>query len=315
MLKQRRVNTLRPGDPFRDWLLDVLRERIRNKRCDVSVYRMGPASHTVCRYDFQGEDYGVVAKFYAEPTGWKRDYDPVRSMEREFEMLKKIGQIIDVPKAVAARKDFHCVLVTEYVRGEPLFKYMKHERELYDKLTMMAHALRKLHDHTRSHYRKQDEFARFHKVLDQLRLDYSTRLNYNRLLGNWWYSTLIDQPHGCMIHSDPNPVNYIFDHDRVYVLDLESSWEHANFVHDLGVVAAELKHYFAMHKGNDKRAEPYIGHFLWHYSRSQEEFYRITRALPFFMSLGLLRMARLGIGPEDSSYIFREAWACLRSLH
>jgi len=64
--------------------------------------------------------------------------------------------------------------------------------------------------------------------------------------------------------------NYVFSHDKVYVLDFESSWEHANFVHDLGIVAAELKHYFAMHKGNDKRAEPYSGHFLWHYSRDME---------------------------------------------
>jgi hypothetical protein len=68
-----------------------------------------------------------------------------------------------------------------------------------------------------------------------------------------------------------------------------------------------------MHKGNDQRAEPYIGHFLWHYSKSLEEFRRITLVLPFFVSLGLLRMARLAIGPEDSSYIFREAMACLRT--
>jgi Ser/Thr protein kinase RdoA (MazF antagonist) len=173
----------------------------------------------------------------------------------------------------------------------PLFKFMKSERGLYDKLTSMAHTLRKLHDHTRSYYSKQDEFKHFHKVLDQLQLNPDTRLIYNRLLGDWWYDTLIDQPHGCMIHSDPNPVNYVFDHDKVYVLDFESSWEHANFVHDLGIVAAELKHYFAMHKGNDQRAEPYIGHFLWHYSRSMEEFRRTTQALPFFISLGLLRMA------------------------
>jgi Ser/Thr protein kinase RdoA (MazF antagonist) len=118
-----------------------------------------------------------------------------------------------------------------------------------------------------------------------------------------------------MIHSDPNPVNYVFDHDKVYVLDFESSWEHANFVHDLGIVAAELKHYFAMHKGNDQRAEPYIGHFLWHYCRSMEEFRRTTQALPFFISLGMLRMARLNKGPVDSSYIFREAVACLRAKH
>ncbi len=31
-------------------------------------------------------------------------------------------------------------------------------------------------------------------------------------------------------------------------------------MHDLGIVAAELKHYFARHKGNGWRAEPYIGH-------------------------------------------------------
>ena len=313
MLKQRRVNTLRPGNHFRDWLIKVLGDRIRNNRCDVAVYRISPASHTVCKYDFLGEDYSVVAKFHAEPTGWKRDYDPVRSMEREFELIKKVEKIINTPVVLAARKDFHCALVTEYVHGKPLFEYMHHERDLYDRLIAIAHTLRRLHEHTRSHYQKQDEFAYFHKVLDQLQLDSSTRLRYNRLLGDWWYSTLIDQPYGCMIHVDANPFNYIFHHDTVYVLDLESSWGHANLVHDLGVVAAELKHYFAMHRGNDQRAEPYIGHFLWHYSKGEEEFQRITRALPFFMSLGLIRMARRRVGKEDSAYIFKEAFACLKS--
>ena len=81
-------------------------------------------------------------------------------------------------------------------------------------------------------------------------------------------------------------MNYVFDHDKVYVLDFESSWEHANFFHDLGIVAAELKHYFAMHKGNDQRAEPYIGHFLSHYSKSMDEFRRISEVLPFFIQPG-----------------------------
>jgi aminoglycoside phosphotransferase (APT) family kinase protein len=315
MLSEQRVNTLRPGDVFRDWLIGVLGDKIRNKRCDVAVYRISPASHTVCRYEFIGENYSVVAKFYAEPTGAMKSYDPVRSMERELKMLKRAQQIISTPRHVAARKDFHCVLVTEYVQGRPLCRFMNTENGLYDKLTALAHTLRKLHDHTRSQYRKQDEFAHFHKVLDQLKLDPPIRLRYNRLLGDWWYSTLIDQSHGCMIHNDANPVNYVFDHDKVYVLDFESSWEHANFVHDLGIVAAELKHFFAWQKGNDQRAEPYIGHFLWHYSRDEAEFHRITQALPFFMSQGLLRMARLGIDPDRSAYIFREALACLMVKH
>jgi hypothetical protein len=83
----------------------------------------------------------------------------------------------------------------------------------------------------------------FTRYLDQLKLNSDTRLRYNRLLGDWWYGTLIDLPYGCMIHSDPNTVKYVFDHDKVYVLDFESSWEHPNLVHDLGIVAAELKHY------------------------------------------------------------------------
>lgn len=315
MLSEKRVDTLRPGNVFRDWLIHVLGDRIKNNRCDAAVFLIGPASHTVCRYEFSGERYSVVAKFYAEPTGWRKNYDPVKSMEREFETLKAVERIIDIPKPIAVRRRFNCALVTEYVRGRPLYMYMKKEDGLYDKLILVAHTLRRLHDSTRTYYRKQDEFSHFHKVLDQLRLNRSTREGYNRLLGDWWYSTLIDQPYGCRIHNDANPVNYVFDGDRVYVLDLESSREHANAVHDLGIVAAELKHYFAMHKGDGQRAEPYIGHFLWHYSQSMEEFKRITNALPFFMALGLLRMGRLGIDPDNSAYIHREAMACLRAMH
>ncbi|MFB3765850.1 MAG: phosphotransferase [Methanotrichaceae archaeon] len=314
MSSEKRVNTLEPGDVFRGWLLEILGDRIDNKNCRVMVYRFRPASHTVCRYEFDGEGYSVVVKFFAEPTGWKRHYNPVRSLEREFDILKKIEQIIDIPEPIAMKRRFNCALVTEHIDGSPLYRYIKTEEGLYDRLTAVAQILRRLHDNTRSDYRKDWEFARFHKVLDQLGLDQSTRTKYNHLLGKWWYSPLINQPYGCRIHNDATPVNYLFNHQKLYAIDFESSWEHANFVHDLGIVAAELKHYFAEHKGNDQRAEPYIGHFLWRYSRNEEEFYSITRALPFFMSLGLLRMARLGLGQRHRAYIFREAMACLSTV-
>ncbi len=145
-------------------------------------------------------------------------------------------------------------------------------------------------------------------------LDTKTRTEYNRLLGAWWYSPLLDRQSGCRIHGDPNPLNYLFNHHRVYMLDFESSMEHANFVHDLGIVAAELKNHFAIQRGDARRAEPYIGHFLWQYSRNEPEFHAITRALPFFISLGLLRMARMKLGPDHRSFVFRESKACLESL-
>lgn len=313
MLSEHRVNVLRPGDVFRDWLIYELGDRIHNKRCDAIVYKIGPASHTVCRYKFDGEDISVVAKFYGEPTGWKKVYDPVRAMEREFKNLRKVGKIINVPRAIATHRDFHCVLVTEYVHGKPLYTFMQSERGLFDKLTAVAQMLRKLHDQTASSYRKQNEFAYYHSILDQLGLDRHARKKYDSLIGDWWYSTLIDQPGGCMVHNDANPVNYIFNQSGACALDFESSWEHANRIHDLGTVAAELKHYFAFHKNDGNRAEPYIGHFIWNYCRGEEEFYRVTKALPFFMSMGLLRIARLNIDPDHGAYVFREALACLKA--
>jgi tRNA A-37 threonylcarbamoyl transferase component Bud32 len=314
MSSEKRVSTLKPGDVFRDWLVDVIGDRIHNKKCNVAVYKFRPASHTVCRYEFEGEEYSVVAKFYAEPTGWRRHYNPVRSLEREYEILKNVEQIIDIPRPIAMRRRFNCALVTEYIDGSSLYRYIKTEDGLYDRLTAVAHTLRRLHDQTRSDYRKEQEFARFHKILDQLRLDPSTRMNYNRLLGEWWYSPLIDQSYGCRIHNDATPVNYLFNHRKLYAIDFESSWEHANMVHDLGIVAAELKCYFTMHRKDGQKAEPYIGHFLWHYSQNEAEFRRITQAIPFFMSLGLLRMARLGLGQRHRAFVFDEARACLEAV-
>jgi tRNA A-37 threonylcarbamoyl transferase component Bud32 len=315
MAKERRAATLKPGDVFRDWLVDVLGDRIRNKDCHVKVYRIFPASHTVCRFEFEDQDTSIMAKFYAEPTGWKRDYDAARSVNREFDILQQLQQIIDVPRPLAKSERFNCVLVTEYVKGRSLFKLMKAEDGLYDRLTAVARIQRRLHDSTVAYYRKDREFARFHKVLDQLKFDPSSRAQYNQMLGEWWRSSLLDRSWGCRIHSDATPANYIFNQDRIYALDFESSWKHANPVHDLGILSAELKHYFAIHRGDGERAEPYIGHFLWQYSHCQDEFRKITQALPFFMSLGLLRIMRLGLSPEHRAYIFRESLACLSAYN
>ena len=74
MAFEERVNLLRRGDPFRDWLVKNLGERIQEDRCDVVVFKLSTSSHAVCRYELRGEDFSVVSKFYAGPTGWKRKY-------------------------------------------------------------------------------------------------------------------------------------------------------------------------------------------------------------------------------------------------
>jgi serine/threonine protein kinase len=312
MISEQLVNTLRPGSVFRSWLIEILGDKIINKNCYVNVYKIFPTSHTVCRYEFVGEDYSVISKFLAEPVGWKKHKHPSNVMEKEYEMLKKLENIIDIPKPIEIKKEFHCALVTEYVHGNNLYHYMYENYKLYDKLTLLACTLKRLHNHTFSEYSKEKEFAHFHRVLDHIYLDTSSREKFNRLLGEWWYSPYLDLQRGCIIHGDANPQNYIFNHDKLYIVDFESSYDQANFVHDLGIVSAELKNFFWYKTGKCEEAEPYIGHFLWQYAKNEDLFQKITKALPFFMALGLARISRLNLSPNYRDFILKEVEACLK---
>jgi hypothetical protein len=97
MVSEHRVSILKPGTVFRDWLLDVIGDRIQNKYCNVVVYKIRDGSHTVCRYHFKGEGYSVVAKFYAEPTGWLRHYNAVESRKESSGRSKKSSRLSILP--------------------------------------------------------------------------------------------------------------------------------------------------------------------------------------------------------------------------
>jgi aminoglycoside phosphotransferase (APT) family kinase protein len=117
-----------------------------------------------------------------------------------------------------------------------------------------------------------------------------------------------------MVHRDVTPSNYIFHDGRPYALDFESSWSHAHPVRDLGILTAELKNQFELNKGGDWKAEPYIGNFLWEYSWDENDFKYITKVLPFFMSIGLLRSARIHQS-NHRNYLIREACECLKAIN
>ena len=309
------VSTLGPGDVFRDWLVYILGDRIKNKYCKVEVFKYSPSSHTVCRYKFKGEECSVIVKFFAEPTGKLKRYNAYEAMVKEYNNLMAVRSIINVPAPIAMHRDFNCALVTDYVSGKSLSWYISHERELYDRLGSVAYMQHRLHKHTRhDYYDKARDFANFHSVLDQLKLDSSTRSLFNELLGKWWYSPLLDQKQGCMIHRDATPSNYVFHKHVPYILDLESSWYNAHYARDLGIMCSELKNHFELHKGSGDLAEPYIGHFLWHYSKKESDFFNMTKIIPFFMSLGFLRSARLHRHYPHHEYLIKEAAACLKAL-
>ncbi|APH39726.1 phosphotransferase [Methanohalophilus halophilus] len=306
------VKKLKPGDPFRDWLVYMLKDRIQNKKCVVRVFQFS-GSHMVRRYEFEGEGFSVMAKFFNRPMGLIKKYDPDKAMVNEYKKLKRIKHIIDISRPIAINRNFDCVLVTEYVSGRPLYWYFHHENHLYDSLTAVAHLLRKLHDNTKTYYDREREFRMLKKNLDHLGLDRSTRKRYKKLLDSWWDSPFLDFGYGCMIHHDATPANYLIHRGRSYAIDFELSVRHGNPVHDLGILSAELKNYFAL-KGNDQQAEPYIGHFLWNYSKNKKEFDQITRILPFYMSYGLLRIARGNMHHGHKDYLLKEAESCLLTI-
>jgi len=308
--RERHVATLYPGDPFRDWLASVLNGRLPVRSAPAEVSLIRPASHTVCRYRFPGGPT-VIAKFFAEPTGANRRYNPEKAMESEFRLLKRANEVVMVPEPLAIRRDFNCVLVTSFVPGTPLTDCLRDEPGLYDRLTGVADLLNKLHGPASSSFRKEREFSNFHDVLDQNRLPTGEREHFNRLLGEWWYSGDLDRDRGCMIHRDATPANYILSKNGVVAIDFESAWTGAHPIHDLGVFCAEMKFSFFRRYGNPDTAEPYIGHFLWQYSRSPDEFAYVTRCFPFYLGLGYLRISRLDILQQEQEWLKKEAILCL----
>ena len=304
MSTERRVGRLKAGDAFRDWLADILGDRLPDPDGDARVYRIEPASHVVCRYEFAG-GVSVIGKFFGEPTGANSHYDPRKAMKNEYHRIRHVSSLVRVPPALAVKSRFHAALVTDYVPGPTIQELIVTKALRYDHLTGVAHLLRQLHDNTRTSCNRVREFSYFHKVLDQNRLSKHQRERFNRFLGTWWHSPRIRRDEGCMVHGDATPANYLVN-DSIWAIDFEGSRNHAHPIRDLGILAAEIKASPA-----NARAEGYIGHLLWHYSNSEEEFLHYSGDLPFFMALGYLRIARLPWWAGERCRLLREAEACL----
>ncbi|MDD4567607.1 MAG: phosphotransferase, partial [Methanoculleus chikugoensis] len=200
---------LESGDPFGDWLAGILADRLNGWRGKIRVFRMEPASHVVCRYEF-GPGLSVVGKFFGAPTGARTRYNADAAMKNEFLRLRHVSGWIRVPQAIATNSRFQSVLVTGHIPGPTLRELLDAGASLYDPLTGVAHLLRRLHDGTRTSFKRERDFAYFHAILDQNGLPGSRRKRFDRLLGAWWHSTRLDWT-GCMVHGDATPGNYLFD--------------------------------------------------------------------------------------------------------
>lgn len=314
-MSQSVTRVMEPGDAFRDWLVNIAGDRVKNKTCRVLEVPISPASHVVCKYVFDGENSAVIGKFFGLPTGKNSDYDAAKAMKNEYRLLKHASKAICNGRPLGKNAGFDCVLVTWFVKGKSFGDILRTEngKELMDRIAMIARLHRRLHTGTVQSYDKEREFANFHEVLNDLHLPHHTRERFNELLGRWWYSPLLDRKEGCMIHRDATPSNYIFSRRKVTAIDFESSWEGAHPAHDLGIFCAEIAHYFTRHKNAADKGMPYIDRYLRKYSMDKKELQYISHVLPFHMALGFLRIARLYFGSEYYHTLVWEAKNCLRS--
>ncbi|MFX0202338.1 MAG: aminoglycoside phosphotransferase family protein, partial [Candidatus Hodarchaeota archaeon] len=243
------------------------------------------------------------------------------------EQLGMDGDADHVVAPLGESKELSALLVTERASGQTLDYYIakavfeRQYDELFKTLSNLARFFAKLHEAAKTERPLSPDLPRFYlnSILDALNLgsiDYSKRAEIEEYAVRWWNKKdVFTSDRETIVHGDATPTNFLFDNENVTAIDLESmKW--ADRCWDLGFIAAELKHHFMWRAGNGWAAEPFIGHFLWQYVLNYGDtnfFYVITRKLPLYMSLGLLRIARNHyVGDMHIEHLIVEAKQCLR---
>jgi hypothetical protein len=232
----------------------------------------------------------------------EKEYSNLKRLRERFGMNKGAYRVV---APLGKNKDLSALLVTEMVPGKILDYYVakaiyeQQIKRLFDKLSYLARFFVKLHRNGETDRQVSPDLPRWYlgKLLHSLSkgaLTPSKRENIKKYAANWWEENDIFADREVIVHGDATPTNFFFQHHEVIGIDLDKmKW--ADRCWDLGFIAAELKHHFMWRMGNGWAAEPFIGHFLWEYAVNYGDpqfFYVITRKVPLYMSLGLLRIAR-----------------------
>lgn len=327
------LGVLPPDDPLNGYLRQQLCPQIGicSRKTDYHVFQFA-YSRNVYLYEGHNGAPKLVGKFFKSSNP-----DHARKLgESEFNNLIYLRSLgfskppHHVVKPYGFNPAIDNLLLTEYVPAESLSGIInsamhqgKHHR-LFRKLSALGQFLAHLHNRTVG-----DGTVNFDESLD-----YMGRL-LKSLIEKWgvqrehcdeffllreaWRSR------GCMwedrtvlVHGDATPSNLLFGKGReVVAIDLERmKW--ADRVFDLGRLCGELKHFFFQGTGNRFAAEPFIGHFLWeycsHFPERVDAFRAITRRLPFYMGITLLRIARNSwIDPDYRWRLIEEARQVLRA--
>jgi aminoglycoside phosphotransferase (APT) family kinase protein len=301
--------------PREDPLFDYLQSHIAPQ---LGFFDPG-ATYRVFRFDKSGDVYlyeekyqriRLVGKFF-KSSDRNRARQTGETEYRNLLYLRDIG-FSNAPHYVVRPYGFNTeidnLLVVEYIAADTLSSIIndalysgKHHR-LFRKLSSLAHFLVTLHNRTAGEVTVNfDEschyMGRLLKTLtERWGIGVEVTAEFGSLRELWRDRSCMWEDRNVLVHGDATPANFLFGGGaQVMAIDLEKmKW--ADRVFDLGRLCGELKHFFFRGTGDAGFAEPFISHFLWeygcHFPDRESAFYAITRRIPFYMGITLLRIAR-----------------------
>jgi hypothetical protein len=302
------------SDPLYDYLRYAILPQLgaNGTKPDFRVYKITASNH-VYLYKERRSKARVIGKFFGGIAGRLQE-SACRRMEREFNNLNYIrslgfsGYPHYIPKPLGHNADLNCVLVEESCNGISLSDLILEairkggQEFLFQKLSALAYFLASLHIRTAGEMQPdfKPECLYFDLVTQQLMtkgyIGPNEAREFYELKDHWQQKGFMGEDQQVLLHGDMTPPNILFGDERwVIAVDLERM-KMGDRVFDLGRMTGEIKHFFMQYAGNKDLAEPYIGHFLWEYAghfRDQQcIFSAITRRMPFYMGLNLMRIAR-----------------------
>jgi aminoglycoside phosphotransferase (APT) family kinase protein len=323
-------------DPLHDFLSGIIRDRmgVGERQPAFRVFRLS-GSNEVYGYEEKFSGAKVICKFYGPKFGWDRD-KAASTARQEYEGLKTLRgfQLVGSPhhviRPLGVRADINGVLAVEYYAGEQfshaISRATQHgdDAHLYWRLKALAYFLATQHNRTANgaSVNFDPECRYFDSVVGRLqradRIGQGDVEELSWLRDRWRDRPQMWQDRQVWLHGDATPANFLFGHGMdVAAIDLERM-KRGDRMFDVGRVAGELQHAFMAAVGDWRRAEPFIGHFLWEYSchfpDRERTFESITARAPYYMGLNLLRIARNDYIAQDyGGRLVRRAKKLLRA--
>ena len=323
-------------DPLHDFLSRILRDRlgVYERQPAFRVFRLS-GSNEVYAYEEKFSGTKVICKFYGPKFGWDRD-KAAWVARQEYEGLKTlrryhlVGSPHHVIRPLGVSGDINGVLAVEYFSGEQFSHAIRRatqhgdDAHLYWRLKALAYFLATQHNRTANGASVDfdPECRYFDTVVGRLKnADRIGQWDVDEL--SWLRDCWRERPQmwedrQVWLHGDATPANFLFGHGLdVAAIDLERM-KRGDRMFDVGRVAGELQHAFMTAVGDWRRAEPFIGHFLWEYSchfpDRERTFESITARAPYYMGLNLLRIARNDyIGRDYGGRLVRRAKKLLQA--